>query len=82
MSAQRQPDAQGRSHQQDDCDNHLSAPQQPERDHAHPAQHDLSRPNRIHGALHGYGLPLHFGEVVAVIGPAEDRGSRVGGAAR
>lgn len=76
--SQCQPQAR-RRRKQDDCGDHLSAPQQVERNDTYACQDQFSDQWRVHGGLHGYGLP---GEIVAVIGPAEDRSSRVGGAAR
>lgn len=41
--------------------------------------HDIE-PQAVHGSLHNYGLPAHFGEVIAVIGGLDELPTRVGGA--
>lgn len=55
-------------------------PPSPDQRRAEPDQQNDIEPQAVHGSLHGYGLPAHFGEVIAVIGGLDELPTRVGGA--
>jgi hypothetical protein len=55
-------------------------PQRPGQQRAADHQCQDVEPQRVHGSLHGYGLPAHFGEVIALIGGLEELPTRIGGA--
>lgn len=55
-------------------------PQRPGQQRAVDDQRQDVEPQAVHGSLHNYGLPAHFGEVIAVIGGLDELPTRVGGA--